>query len=134
MRAALWRRGGTNVGGSYRQSRPGRSLTVAAGWVAVLVVVFSLAPMPVAHVAAQNPQDYVLTPGDSVDVSVFGEPSVSRTVTIRPDGKIRFKGKVFNSPSLAASAVTKRAMNGWWCWRYEAAPGQWERLDRLRRG
>lgn len=76
------------MGGSYRQSRPGRSLTVAAGWVAVLVVVFSLAPMPVAHVAAQNPQDYVLTPGDSVDVSVFGEPSVSRTVTIRPDGKI----------------------------------------------
>ena len=52
---------------------------------------------------------------------------------IRPNGKINFKGKVFNSPSLAASAITKRAMNGWWCWRYEAAPGQWERLDRLRR-
>lgn len=77
------------MGGWYRQSRQGRSLTIATGvWVAVLAVVFSLAPMPVAHVAAQNTQSYVLTPGDSVDVSVFGEPTLSRTVTIRPDGKI----------------------------------------------
>lgn len=77
------------MGGSYRQSRPDRSWAVAAGvWVAVLAVVLGLAPIPVARVAAQNPQDYVLTAGDSVDVSVFGEPNLSRTVTVRPDGKI----------------------------------------------
>jgi len=86
---AYWRKGGTNVGGPFRQSRQNRSWAVAAGvWVAVLSVVFSLAPMPVARVAAQTPQNYVLTAGDSVEVAVFGEPSLSRTVTIRPDGKI----------------------------------------------
>ena len=53
--------------------------------------------------------------------------------TIRPDGTIRFRGRVFNSPSLAASAVTHRPMNGWWVWRYEAAPGSWERLNVLRK-
>jgi hypothetical protein len=41
---------------------------------------------------------------------------------------------VFNSPSLAASAVTHRAMNGWDCWMHEAAPGRWVKLDELRRG
>jgi len=51
-----------------------------------------------------------------------------------PDGKIQFKGKLFNSPSLAASHITKRAMNGWHVWKFEVAPGQWERLDRLRKG
>jgi len=53
---------------------------------------------------------------------------------IYPDGKIQFKGKLFNSPSLAASHITKRAMNGWHVWRFEASPGTWERLDVLRRG
>lgn len=59
----------------------------------------------------------------------------SRTykATVRPDGTIRFRGKEFNSPSLAASAVTHRPMNGWECWRYEAAPGKWVHLDELRR-
>jgi polysaccharide export outer membrane protein len=39
----------------------------------------------------QPPQglaEYVLGPGDTVDVSVFGEPDESRTAIIRPDGKI----------------------------------------------
>jgi hypothetical protein len=53
--------------------------------------------------------------------------------TVRSDGSILFKGKVFNSPSLAASAVTHRAMNGWWSWRYEATPGRWVRIDELRK-
>lgn len=52
--------------------------------------------------------------------------------TVLPNGTIRFKGRVFNSPSLAASAVTHRPMNGWWCWQYETAPGTWERIDELR--
>jgi polysaccharide export outer membrane protein len=65
-----------------------------AGVIGIIVaLVLGLAPMPVAQVAGQTPppqssQDYVLSPGDSVDVSVFGEPTVSRTVVIRPDGKI----------------------------------------------
>jgi polysaccharide export outer membrane protein len=54
-------------------------------WVVVLALASGLAP---ASVAAQSTQEYVLSPGDSVDVSVFGEPNLSRTATIRPDGKI----------------------------------------------
>jgi len=53
---------------------------------------------------------------------------------VQPDGTIKFRGRVFNSPSLAASAVTHRAMNGWDCWMHEAAPGRWVKLDELRRG
>lgn len=49
------------------------------------------------------------------------------------DGYIRFSGKVFSSPSIAASAVTHRAMNGWTCWRYQRGPGEWVLLDTLRK-
>jgi hypothetical protein len=43
-----------------------------------------------------------------------------------------FRRKLYNSPSSAASAVSKRAMDGWWWWRYEAAPGEWMRLKVLK--
>lgn len=52
--------------------------------------------------------------------------------TVRSDGTIRFKKKVYTSPSLAATAVTGRPMNGWWWWKYERAPGDWVRLRELR--
>ena len=52
---------------------------------------------------------------------------------VRPDGKIRFKGRLFTSPSGAAIAVTRRAMDGWFCWKYERAPGDWIQLDELRK-
>ena len=53
--------------------------------------------------------------------------------TVRRDGSIRYGGKVCNSPSLAAKAVAGRPMNGWRCWRYERAPGDWVVLDQLRK-
>ncbi len=34
------------------------------------------------------PADYVIGPTDVLDVSVWKEPDISRTVTVRPDGKI----------------------------------------------
>ncbi|MCX6554959.1 MAG: GIY-YIG nuclease family protein [Candidatus Aminicenantes bacterium] len=62
---------------------------------------------------------------------------------VRRDGSIifaaesaeaeRLKSKIFNSPSLAAMAITDRAMNGWTCWTYERAPGDWVKLDELRK-
>ena len=52
---------------------------------------------------------------------------------IKKNGTIRFHGKIFTSPSLAAASVTKMAMNGWFCWKYERAPGDWVALDTLRR-
>jgi len=30
-------------------------------------------------------------------------------------------------------AITGRAMNGWTCWTYERAPGDWVKLDELRK-
>jgi polysaccharide export outer membrane protein len=44
---------------------------------------------PDMHVLAQQPlQEYTLNPGDVVEISVFGEPDLSRSVTIGPNGKI----------------------------------------------
>jgi predicted GIY-YIG superfamily endonuclease len=45
----------------------------------------------------------------------------------------RLKNKVFTSPSVAAEAITNRAMNGWTAWKYERAPGDWVFLDELRK-
>lgn len=54
---------------------------------------------------------------------------------VRADGSIRFRGKTFNSPSLAAySAIgRRRAVNGWHFWQFERAPGDWVPLNELRR-
>jgi hypothetical protein len=49
------------------------------------------------------------------------------------DGKILFAGKRFNSPSRAATHITKRAMNGWVAWSFERAPGDWIKIDWLRK-
>jgi type I restriction enzyme R subunit len=45
------------------------------------------------------------------------------------------KAAGFNSPSLAGRAAIggKRAVNGWLFWSYERAPGDWVRLDELRK-
>ena len=51
---------------------------------------------------------------------------------VRRDGRIRFQGKTYKSPSAAGSAVCKRSCNGWWFWKYERAPGDWVRLNVLK--
>lgn len=54
--------------------------------------------------------------------------------TVRPDGRIRFRGRKFTSPSVAARRIARsgHSMNGWFLWKYERAPGQWVFLDQLR--
>lgn len=54
---------------------------------------------------------------------------------VRKGGTIRFGGKNFNSPSVAAYAAIgrRRPMNGWHFWFYERAPGDWVKLNELRR-
>ncbi len=53
---------------------------------------------------------------------------------VRRDGMVRFDGKVYTSPSLAAAAAGQRkTCNGWGFWQYERAPGDWVLLDTLRR-
>lgn len=52
--------------------------------------------------------------------------------TLRPDGQLRLRGKLYESPSGAAHAIVRRSVNGWWSWKYEEAPGKWSRLQELR--
>jgi hypothetical protein len=53
---------------------------------------------------------------------------------VKRDGLIRFKGKFYTSPSLAAAAACKRrTCNGWTFWKYERAPGDWVKLNELRK-
>ncbi len=53
--------------------------------------------------------------------------------SVRDDGTIRLQRKPYSSPSAAAMAVTKYPVDGWWFWKYERAPGDWVRLDELRK-
>jgi hypothetical protein len=53
---------------------------------------------------------------------------------VRQDGTIRFGGKTYFSPSVAAAkACNKMSWNGWTFWKYERAPGDWILLDYLRK-
>jgi len=52
---------------------------------------------------------------------------------VRRDGTIRFRGKVYNSPSLAGKAAIGRSVNGWTFWRFEQSPSYWVPLEELRR-
>lgn len=62
----------------------------------------------------------------------FKNKSISARVT--KDGTIRLAGKAYFSPSLAAAAAcNRRGCNGWTFWSYERAPGDWVRLDQLRK-
>ncbi len=56
------------------------------------------------------------------------------TAKVRRDGSIRFKGKIYRSPSQAGAAACKRdKSDGWFFWKYERAPGDWVLLNELRK-
>lgn len=53
---------------------------------------------------------------------------------VRQNGLISLNGKTYRSPSLAgAAACQRRTCNGWTFWEYERAPGDWIKLDELRK-
>lgn len=53
---------------------------------------------------------------------------------VRRDGRIRFGGTLYDSPSVAgAAACQRKSCNGWKFWEYERARGDWVLLDELRR-
>ena len=56
-------------------------------WKAVLVLA-TVYGSAVSH--AQQPTDYILHPGDKIDISVWKEPDLQRAVIIQPDGKFSF--------------------------------------------
>jgi polysaccharide export outer membrane protein len=57
-----------------------------AGLAALLAAAWSGSPASAA--AGQAPDAYVLGAGDQLEITVLGEPDLSRTVTIQPDGVI----------------------------------------------
>jgi polysaccharide biosynthesis/export protein len=68
------------------------NLTVAAGLLslALLAIPLSAQQTPDASLAKPATLDpnYVIGPQDVLDISVWKEPELSRTVPVRPDGKI----------------------------------------------
>lgn len=70
-------------------TRPGRVAILSA-----LLLLTSLtngstaAPAPPAGTSPVAPDNYILGPGDQLEVNVFGEPDLTRMVTIKPDGVI----------------------------------------------
>jgi polysaccharide export outer membrane protein len=63
--------------------------------------------------AAQAPEEYTLGPGDVVDVVVLGEPTLTVTVTVRPDGRISYPmlGELAVA-GLRASELAERIAQG----------------------
>lgn len=55
------------------------------------------------------------------------------TAKLRRDGKIRFRKKLYKSPSAAGVAAVGHSCNGWRFWKFERAPGDWVSLKGLRR-
>lgn len=51
---------------------------------------------------------------------------------MRKDRRVRCIGKLYSSPSAAASAIRKHPTNGWNFWEYERSPGYWVTIDCLR--
>ena len=63
---------------------------VAAGAAACMLILAGCATPPPPSTAAMAPinPDYLIGPGDSVNIIVWRNPEVSMTVLVRPDGKI----------------------------------------------
>ena len=78
----------TGFGTLLRLIRPGKGLPLAAGLI-LLAGCSSAPPYPEAPQLAASPDYlYKIGPGDSVNVSVWRNPELSMSVTVRPDGRI----------------------------------------------
>jgi polysaccharide biosynthesis/export protein len=53
----------------------------------LLGIIAGAAAAPVPSTSTP-PDDYVLGPGDQIEITVFGQPDLSETTTIKPDGMI----------------------------------------------
>jgi len=52
---------------------------------------------------------------------------------LTPRGKIKFNGKIYETPTAAAmSIVSRTSVNGWTFWYFKNAEGEWARLSDLR--
>ncbi len=51
---------------------------------------------------------------------------------VHRNGMVSVSGTTYRSPTGAARAYSRHAVNGWTFWRYERAPGDWVPLNTLR--
>ena len=58
----------------------------AAGAAAAAMLALAFAP----HAHAQQQPDYTVNPGDTLDVAVWKEEDLTKSVIVRPDGKFSF--------------------------------------------
>ena len=52
--------------------------------------------------------------------------------SLRRDGRISYKGRIYDSPSRAARVVLGHGANGWSFWRFRDPKGKWVRLAVLK--
>src|SRR3979411_320166 len=72
------------------------SVQMLAGWLAVIPFVISCASSPTVELPPTPSQattkavgnDYIIGPGDTLQVFVWRNPELSVTIPVRPDGKI----------------------------------------------
>lgn len=50
----------------------------------------------------------------------------------RKDGKLRYRGRLYDTPTEAAVPICGRRYNGWHIWRYQRSPDLWAPLKELR--
>ncbi len=79
--------------------------------LAVTGIAASAATLPAAPTTAVVSADYKIHPGDQLAVSVYGEPSLTQTVTVLPDQTIEYPmvGRVTvggQTPAQASAALT----------------------------
>lgn len=82
------------------------------------------------HVAIEPPLKGLLPEGSHIKSTYKGRQTEGQ---VDAEGRIILNGKLFNSPSTAASSVTNRAMNGWTFWKFQDPGGQWVFIDTLRK-
>lgn len=69
-----------------------RNIISAVIMAMILAIVFPIhaAEQPKAEMAASPIGDYVIGPGDVLDISVWNNEALTKSVTVLPDGKIHF--------------------------------------------
>ena len=53
--------------------------------------------------------------------------------TVLNSGRIKYDGDIYNSPSMAGTAIVNRPVAGWHFWKYRTKKGEWVKLDELRK-
>lgn len=65
----------------------GMGLRMRSLWL-LLVILLVFGAQVGVRAAPASQEVYLLGPGDTIEVSIFGEPDLTRTVTVKPDGTI----------------------------------------------